>query len=272
MTHFIFPDIRRKWRTVLSLTSIVAIVGAWLVVTSQDQFRPLFLPKPIEVIREMVVQFFQNDIVTEIKFSLFRFSVAVVCGVFGAVLLGAAMTLNGYIRAAVRPAIYTFQFIPIAVFASLTIMALGIYESPKIVFIGFGVFMQLLPIVIAAIGQVEENYIRIGKCMGFTDWNLVRRIYLKRAAPLIYDGVRASLGLAWSFMVISEIITGDRGIGLQVEIARRYHQIPKVYCFVVVIAVMGLTIDNAMVLLRRRLFAWQYKDSAGRINAKANER
>lgn len=255
--RFIFPEAKRRWRVALSLATILLIGSGWFLVTRNERVQPLFLPKPGAVIREIKVQFSQNTVFPNVAASLRRLSIAVVSGAAAALLLGTGITLNGYIRSIVRPILYTVQFIPIAVFATLTMMVLGIFESPKIAFIGFGVFMQLLPTVIFAISNVEQNYIRIGKSRGFSDWSLVRRIYLRRAAPQIFDGLRASLGLAWSFMVISEIIAGDSGIGLQLETSRRYNQTPKVFFFVIVIGLMGLVTDQLLAVLRRRLFPWQ---------------
>jgi NitT/TauT family transport system permease protein len=255
--RFIFPQAKRPWKVALSMATILLIVAGWFLVTRNERVQPLFLPKPGDVIREIKVQFSQDTVFSNVKASLLRLLIAVIIGATAAVLLGTAITLNGYIRATVTPILYTVQFIPIAVFATLTIMVLGIYESPKVAFIAFGVFMQLLPTVNSAMSSVEQNYIRIGKSRGFSDWNLVRRIYLRRAAPQIFDGLRAALGLAWSFMVISEIIAGDSGIGLQLEISRRYHHIPTVFFFVIVIGLMGLITDWLLAGLRRRLFPWQ---------------
>ena len=105
-----------------STPGIVFIAEAWSFVTTQDRIKPIFLPKPVDVIREIGVQFSQNGALGDIEASLRRLSIAVVCGVLAAVCLGTVITLNVYLRAITRPIIYTFQFIPIAVFATLTIM------------------------------------------------------------------------------------------------------------------------------------------------------
>src|SRR5215510_12684058 len=114
--RFIFPQAKRPWKVALSMATILLIGAGWFLVTRNERVQPLFLPKPGDVIREIKVQFSQDTVFPNVQASLRRLSIAVIGGAAAAVLLGMAISLNGYFRSIIKPILYTVQFIPIAVF------------------------------------------------------------------------------------------------------------------------------------------------------------
>jgi sulfonate transport system permease protein len=83
--------------------------------------------------------------------------------------------------------------------------------------------------------------------------DLWRKVYLPSALPEVVTGLRLSLTLAWTCVIVGELTGTDRGVGAMMNAAREVGRTEQVLVGIVVFAAVGLLFD---VVLRRTTRRW----------------
>jgi ABC-type nitrate/sulfonate/bicarbonate transport system permease component len=85
---------------------------------------------------------------------------------------------------------------------------------------------------------------------------------LPTAAPYIATGLRLAAAAALLLDVLSEIVAGGSGIGLQIMQGQEGGDIAYTYANIVIVGVIGVILVVGLTTLERRLLAWHeiYRD------------
>jgi ABC-type nitrate/sulfonate/bicarbonate transport system permease component len=81
-------------------------------------------------------------------------------------------------------------------------------------------------------------------------------VMLPAASPQIFAGMRTSLSLALILMVISEMVASTNGIGYFVLQSQRTFAIPEMWSGILLLGILGYTLNGAFVLIERRVLRW----------------
>jgi NitT/TauT family transport system permease protein len=81
-------------------------------------------------------------------------------------------------------------------------------------------------------------------------------VLLRSALPAMFDTLRITLGWAWTYLVVAEMVAADRGLGYAILKAQRFLQTDRIFVGIIVIGGIGLATDQALRWCHRRLFPW----------------
>ena len=79
---------------------------------------------------------------------------------------------------------------------------------------------------------------------------------LPAVLPNIVTAMRQMLAMAWTYLVIAEIVASTTGIGAMMMRARRFLHTDEILAGIIVIGALGLMFDLAFAWLHRRLFPY----------------
>ena len=74
------------------------------------------------------------------------------------------------------------------------------------------------------------------------------------ALPSIYDAMRMTLGVGWTYIILAEIVDAERGLGYLIMISQRRGPREHIYLVLVVIVLLAFLSDKGLALLGRKLF------------------
>jgi NitT/TauT family transport system permease protein len=89
-----------------------------------------------------------------------------------------------------------------------------------------------------------------------TDRAILRRIVVPAAAPGIWDSMRISLGWAWTWLVVAELVAATSGLGYRITTAQRFFQTDTIIGYILLLGILGLFFDQVMKWVGRRLFRY----------------
>jgi NitT/TauT family transport system permease protein len=104
--------------------------------------------------------------------------------------------------------------------------------------------------------RVPRELIDIGYTLGLGDLAILRRIIVPSAAPAIWDTLRISLGWAWTWIVLAELVASTTGLGYRINVAQRYFATDTIIGYLLVLGILGLVTDQTMKLAGRLAFPW----------------
>ena len=271
--------------TLISMTTIVAILGAWWLVTQLELIRPLFLPSPELVIAkflkiscfdhywqsgaaafgfvdEVVAEcegFSENALHQHVLWSLYRVFSAFFLAVVTAVPIGITMGMNRYARGVFDPPIEFYRPIPPLAYLPLTIIWFGIGDFGKIFLIYLACFAPLAISARAGVRSCSIEQIHAAYSMGATQGQIVRQVVMKAALPEILTGMRISIAFGWTTLVAAEMVAAKAGIGVMVLNAARFLATDIVFLGIVVIGLIAFFFDAIMRWVERSLVPWKGK-------------
>jgi NitT/TauT family transport system permease protein len=234
----------------------VALVAAWYVLTRTGIVDPIFLPGPGRVLRSFIslltVDFFREELLP----SLLRIGGAFLLSVAVAFPLG---ILSGQIPVVARlvlPLCGFTRYLPVAALVPLCILWFGIGDPQKIAVITIGVVFQLTLLISVDSATVPKELIEAGRTFGLSRASVIMRIVLPWSMPTIWDHLRISAGWAWSYLVLAELVAGNRGIGYFIIQSQRYLETDRVFAGIVFVGILGLLTDFLFRISASRLFRW----------------
>jgi len=250
------PLSRRSY-LITSVTTFVALLVIWTLVTVTGWVSPVFLPSPVAVLGALAEQLGNGELAAATAASVYRITVGFLAATVMAVPLGIWMATSNRVEAAVEPFADFVRYMPVVAFVPMTILWVGIGDLQKFVIIWLGTFFQQLLMVTADVARVPRALIDLGETLGMSNGKILRRIVLPAAAPRIWDTLRITLGWAWTWLVVAELVAATSGLGYRITLAQRFLATDVIIGYVLVLGVLGLVTDQLMRWIGRRVFAYE---------------
>lgn len=189
-----------------------------------------------------------------------------------AIPLGIAIGLSGLLYSAVNPLIQVFKPVsPLAWLPLVTIVVAAVYTTPEPMFAKsyvVSVFTVMLcslwpTLINTAVGvsSVSADLNNVSKVLRLSWLAHVRKIVLPASVPMIFTGLRLSLGIAWMVLIAAEMLAQNPGLGKFVwdEFQNGSSQsLSRIMVAVITIGLIGYVLDRIMLVLQRRV-SWDKK-------------
>ena len=121
-----------------------------------------------------------------------------------------------------------------------------------------GTFFQQVLLICDAVMQVPANLIEFGETLGMSRMGIVMRIVFPASMPRIWDALRVSLGWAWTWLVVAELVAATNGLGYRITVSQRYFATDVIIGYVIVLGILGLFFDQVMRFIAHRAFSrWE---------------
>ena len=185
----------------------------------------------------------------------------VVQGFFWACVVGIPMGLMiGWSALAARsvdPLIQGLRPIPITAWLPFSIALFGIRDTGAIFLIALGAFYPIVINATHGARDVGRNLIRAAQMMGARERDLVLRVVLPNALPAVFTGMRIGLGVAWTAVIVAEIVAVKSGLGYVLWDAYYVGRMDVVMVDMVSIGLAGFLSDRLMLLISNRVLHWR---------------
>ncbi len=240
----------------IAIGSFLLMVLAWWALTASGAVEPLFLPGPLAVANRFGVWLTQGDLIDDIAISSFRVVAGFLISAVIALPLGLYIGAYRPVRAFFEPLMEFARYLPAVAFVPVVLLWAGIGEGSKIAVIWIGTFFQMVIMVSEDVARVPMAQVEAARTLGATNGEVVKLVLLRSAMPSIFDTLRITLGWAWTYLVVAELIAANSGLGYAILKAQRFLQTDRIFVGVAVIGLIGLASDQAFRLAHRALFPW----------------
>jgi NitT/TauT family transport system permease protein len=251
-----------SWSLALGLVPVAVVLGVWFALTAGATpearvISPVILPSPVEVVGSFESLWFERALMRSTLMSLARVAGGFAVAAALAVPLGIAMAAWTPVRATFNPVMAVGGYLPIAALVPLTLSWFGTSETQKVAFLALASFVVLLPLVVQAVDDVDDIFLKTAYTLGATPWQAVRKVLVPIAAAPIFDGLRMVVGVGWTYIVLAEIVDAQRGLGYLIMTAQRRGPREHIYLVLIVIVLLAFTTDKGLAALGRRLFPYR---------------
>ncbi len=226
----------------LPLTVAVGFICGWHLAvrwSGTDIF-----PTPKEVVLGTVELARKGVLIKYIVASLFRVSAGYLLAVFIGIPAGLLMGWFGRARMAFNPALQVLRPISPIAWIPVAILWFGVSDLAPIFLIFLASLFPITTSAMAAVQNIQINYIRAARNFGITGLELFRKVVFPAALPQILTGLRLALGVAWLVVVAAEMISVNSGLGYLIIDARNAgKRYDLVVAGMAMIGLIGLGLD-----------------------------
>ncbi|KAI95519.1 ABC transporter permease, partial [Rhodomicrobium udaipurense JA643] len=216
-----------------------------------------FLPAPVKVAEAFWVMLTKQQLANDFISSVSIVGQALVYGATAAIVLGVAAGLSKRVEQFFGPTFDTLRHIPGIAWLPLIVLWLGIGAPAKVLVIAKAVFFPVFLNTLQGIRNVEKSHIELANVLTLNRWQMVRKVVLPSAFPSIMVSLRYAAGLAWAMVVIAEGLSGLEGLGFLIFRAQGLLLTDQLVVCMIIIGLVGFTIDRIMYLAQRRLLRWK---------------
>ncbi|QBY01169.1 ABC transporter permease [Rhodophyticola sp. CCM32] len=183
---------------------------------------------------------------------------------FVAVPLGIAAGLSVTANAALNPLIQVFK--PVSPLAWLPIVSIvvsavytsddGWFEKSFLVSAITVTLCSLWPTLIntaLGVASIDKDLVNVSKVLKMGTWTKITKLVLPSALPLIFTGLRLSLGVGWMVLIAAEMLAQNPGLGKFVwdEFQNGSSQsLAKIMVAVFTIGIIGFLLDRLMFTIQ----------------------
>jgi len=237
----------------LSAALLLVLLAAWELAVRRSGLSALVLPAPSSVAAAL-----WNGVATGYFWPHIRATVlALLLGLAGGgvagLLMGMALAESTLLERVFRPYVVVSQVVPKLALAPLFVLWFGFGIAPTALITGLICFFPLMENTLTGLKHVDPQRLQLFRMLGATRWQTLLRLKLPVGLPSILAGLRMAVVLALVGAVVGEFIGASQGLGAVVIASQGMMDTALMFAALVLIALIGLVLYQATLLLERRL-------------------
>lgn len=206
---------------------------------------------------------FIDQIFTSVKTVLIGFLIASLI----AIPIGIISGLNQVIYSALNPLIQTFKPVsPLAWLPIVTMIVSAVYISDDPMFsksfINSAITVTLCslwPTIInttVGVSTIDKDLLNVSRVLRLNWFTHITKIVIPSSIPMMFAGLRVSLGIGWMVLIAAEMLAQNPGLGKFVwdEFQNgSSNSMARIMVAVFAIGLIGFVLDLAMLMLQRKV-------------------
>jgi ABC-type nitrate/sulfonate/bicarbonate transport system permease component len=237
------------------LLAIVALFATWEV-GARFYADPLFLCPPSQAVGALKHIFADPKIVNAIRVTVLEVVTAFLISVTFGMVVGLAVGLHGFTKAAILPVILLLYAIPQATILPLFVLSFGIGPAAKI---AFGVSHGIFPIIVTTVAGVQNlrpTLLTAARSMGAGRIQIFTSIVFPHMIPSFFTGMRLGMTAVLLGVLLAELYVSTAGIGFYTRLFAESFSPPDLFALIAVLAAIAVTLNELCRTAERRFSRW----------------
>ncbi len=246
----------RRQFAIYAALGVAAPIIAWAFVSQAGIVPKIFMPGPWDVAKRFWSWIVDEGFAGDLLISLERVSLGFLASLVVALPIGLIAGTFKPAEAIVEPAMDFIRYMPAVAFVPLMMLWCGVDELSKVSIIFIGTFFQMVLMFADDVRKVPMQQIEAAQTMGGTRREILYKVIFPSAAPALLTTCRITLGWAWTYLVVAEIVAANSGLGYAILKAQRFLQTDKIFAGLIAIGFLGLLQDQLLRALHSALFPY----------------
>ena len=242
--------------TLLAMVGLLALFGLWEAAVRLFGGGPL-LPPPSTVFVTLWEIINDGSLLENVIASLSRVVAGFLLSAMAGIPIGLAMGYSKYIYAPLSGIVHGLRPIPAAAWVPLSIILMGIGDRPAIFLVFIGTIWPIILNTIDGVRTVPKHLLWSALTMGASRRQIFIKVILPATLPSIVTGLRIAVGVAFTCVIVAELIAVRSGLGYLITEARMMVRSDLVIAGMIAIGVVGFTLDWIVSKVMGRALRWQ---------------
>ena len=166
----------------------------------------------------------------------------------------------GWSRLAARmidPTVQLFRPVPITAWLPFAIAVFGIYDASALFLIGLGAFYPIVVNTTHGVRDTNLLLLRAARMLGAGPITVLAKVVFPSALPSIFTGLRLGIGVAWTAVIVAEMIAVKSGLGYVLWDAYYVGRMDICVATMFSVGLLGFFSDQVIVGIGRLVLRWR---------------
>src|SRR5213592_2941581 len=210
---------RGPWFILLPLL----LLGLWHVAVTRQWVMPGIIPAPAQVAESwqrwifgkpgLSLSPYSGTWVANVVYSARRVFEGFVIAAGLGIPLGLFIGWNRLVARIVDPSVQLLRPVPITAWLPFSIAVFGIYDAGALFLIALGAFYPIVVNTTHGVRDTNLLLLRAARMLGAGETTILRKVVFPSALPSIFTGLRLGVGVAWTAVIVAEMIAVKSGLG-----------------------------------------------------------
>lgn len=252
------PDSHPVPRALRGWVLPLLLLGLWWAATEFRWVESKLLVSPAAVWQRAVAYTASGELAVALASSLWRDLAGFAIGSTTGLLFGTLLGLSRGFERALGPSFHTLKQISLFAWIPLISVWFGLGDAAKVAFLSLAAFFPVVLNTFEGIRSVPRELIEVARVLRFSRAQLLWRVVLPGASPSIFAGIHLALIYAWLATLGAEyLLVAGKGIGNTMIDGREHFHMDLVLFGVVVVGLVGFTLNWIATRIENRLLAWR---------------
>jgi NitT/TauT family transport system permease protein len=233
-----------------------AILLLWCILTYGGLVDTTFCPPPDRVAAAFFKSLADGSLLRNAWSSLVVINLGFLLSSIIAIPLGILMGSFRVVQSALEPVVNFTRYLPVTSMIPLLILWIGIGIEQKIAVIFIGTFFQQLVMFADVSARVPDELFNAAYTLGAKKRQVVTRVLLPATLPGVIDTLRVTMGWAWTYLVVAELVASSSGLGYMSMQAMRGLHADLIFVAILVIGFLGLVTDMIFRWIKKVALPW----------------
>ncbi len=251
---------RREISPALGMGAGILVAGGiflgWCLITYGGLVDTTFCPPPHQVAVAFWKSLLDGSLLRNAWSSLVVINVGFFLSSLIAIPLGIMMGSFRIVQAALEPIVNFIRYLPVTSMIPLLILWIGIGIEEKIAVIFIGTFFQQIVMLADVSAQVPNELFNAAYTLGAKKRQVVMRVLLPATLPGVIDTLRVTMGWAWTYLVVAELVASSSGLGYMSMQAMRGLHADLIFVAIFAIGFLGLVTDQIFKWIKIVAMPW----------------
>jgi len=182
-----------------------------------------------------------------------------IAGAIPGVILAYLIAKRRLAEQIIYPMVIFVQGLPKVTLAPLMLVWFGFTDLPKVLLTALITFFPVLVDSVTGFKSIDPRQYYLSRSVGASWWQTFRLFELPSAAPYIFSGLRITIVVAVTVVIVVEWMNSQNGLGYLVLRAMDSQDTPMIFAILVVGSLIGVILSGLLSLCERFLLPWQVR-------------
>jgi sulfonate transport system permease protein len=231
----------------------IALALLWMLGSRYGWISAQVLPPPALVFETLGALLKSGELWMHVSASMTRAAVGFGGGVALGIVLGGLLGLSRTLEAYVLPSFNAIVQVPVLGWLPFLMIVVGIGEPLKYLLIGHAALVPVTLSTLQGFRGTPRALQEVAAVYRYSRWQVITRVTLPSAIPVIGTGVRLAFTKAWLTLVVVELVASSEGLGYLIVYGRQLFQLDLVLTAVLIVGAIGYAADRLLNVFERRL-------------------
>ena len=244
-----------------------ALLALWHFAVELRWVAEGIIPSPAQVLRSWHTWIFGSATMTispyagtwldNVTYSTNRVLQGFGLAALAAIPLGLAIGWSRLAARIIDPTVQLLRPVPITAWLPFAIAVFGLYDASALFLIGLGAFYPIVVNTTHGVRDTNLLLLRAARMMGAGPATVMAKVVFPSALPSIFTGLRLGIGVAWTAVIVAEMIAVKSGLGYVLWDAYYVGRMDICVATMFSVGLLGFLSDRVIVLASRFLLRWR---------------
>lgn len=254
-------------RSLWSLALPIALLALWYLAVRQRWVVEGIIPAPSQVAASWYTWIFgaptrslspySGTWLANVAYSARRVIEGFLLAAAFGIPLGIFIGWNRLVARLVDPSIQLLRPVPITAWLPFAIAVFGIYDASALFLIGLGAFYPIVVNTTHGVRDTNLLLLRAARMLGAGPLTVLLKVVFRSALSSIFTGLRLGIGVAWTAVIVAEMIAVKSGLGYVLWDAYYVGRMDICVATMFSVGLLGFLSDQAILRLSRLVLRWR---------------